>query len=264
MKQFPTLPSIQVPIGKQIYFASDFHLGIPTAADSLLREKLICQWLQTVAKDAHHIFLLGDMFDAWIEYKTVVPKGYVRLLGLLANLTDSGIAISFFTGNHDLWMYGYFQQELNIPVYHTAHHITINSTSFLLGHGDGLGPKDASYKALKYFLRHPACQWLYARLHPNFGLGIANYFSKKGLHKKNVDSIFLGEDKEFLIQFCKEYVEQFPTNYFVFGHRHFKLMYAIKENSSYCNLGDWLSYNSYAVFNGETLVLQEFTKKDGL
>ncbi len=258
MKQFPTLPAIQLPTDKKIYFASDFHLGIPNGADSLAREKLICSWLKIVAKDAAHIFLLGDMFDAWIEYKTVVPKGYTRLLGLLANLTDSGIAIHFFSGNHDLWMYGYFEQELNIPVYHTPHHITINNTTFLLGHGDGLGPKDAGYKALKYFLRHPACQWLYARLHPNLGMGLANYFSRRGLHKKNTDSVFLGEGKEFLILFCKEYQLKCPTNYYIFGHRHYKMMHSIAENSKYCNLGDWLTYNSYAQFDGTELTLQDF------
>ncbi len=250
------LPSIQIPIGKKIYFASDFHLGIPDAATSLQREKIICNWLNTVSKDAAHIYLLGDLFDTWMEYNNVVPKGFVRLLGTLGLLKDKGVNITVFTGNHDLWMYGYFEQELSIPVIHHPVEITINNKLFVLGHGDGLGKGDTRYKILKTFLRSNICQWLFRRIHPNIGLRVATYFSKRGLDKKEKENIFYGEDKEYLIGFCKTYIQQNPSvNYFIFGHRHYKMKYAITATSTYINLGDWLSYNSYAVFDGVTCTL---------
>jgi UDP-2,3-diacylglucosamine hydrolase len=255
---FPHLDDIQLPAGKKIYFASDFHLGIPDHATSLQREKLICTWLDEIAKDAYHIFLLGDIFDAWLEYKTAVPKGFVRLLGKLAQLRDYGIFITAFTGNHDLWMYGYFEQELNIPVHHNPVTVTINNKQFLLGHGDGLGPGDEGYKRLKKFLNNGFCQWLYRWIHPDIGIKMAQYFSYKGIDKKQIDDKFLGEDKEYLILFCKDYLQQQHVDYFLFGHRHYKLEFALPGNSTYINLGDWLQYNSYAVFDGNHCSLQTF------
>jgi UDP-2,3-diacylglucosamine hydrolase len=255
---FPQVDAITLPKGKKIYFASDFHLGIPDAATSLIREKLICAWLDEIKKDAYQIFLLGDIFDAWLEYKTAVPKGFVRLLGKLAQLTDSGIKITAFTGNHDLWMYGYFEQELNIPVYHHPICIRINNQQFVLGHGDGLGPGDAGYKRLKKFLNNKACQWLYQWIHPDIGIRIAQYFSEKGLDKKQTEDTFLGEHKEFLILFCKDYLQQQHADYFLFGHRHYKLCFALNETSTYINLGDWLQYNSYAVYDGLVCSLETY------
>jgi UDP-2,3-diacylglucosamine hydrolase len=258
MTSFPQIAAIQIPAGKKIYFASDFHLGIPDAATSLQREKLICKWLDAISADAHHVFLLGDIFDAWLEYKTVVPKGFTRLLGKLAQLTDSGIGITAFTGNHDLWMYGYFEQELNIPVYHHPIAIQINQKTFLLGHGDGLGPGDHGYKRLKAFLNNKLCQWCYRWVHPDIGVRMANYFSQKGLDKKTDDELFLGEDKEYLILFCKDYIQHNSIDYFVFGHRHFKMEYAVNAQSTYFNLGDWLKYNSYLVYDGQDCLLTDF------
>ncbi len=254
---FNSLPNLTVPSNKKVFFASDFHLGIPNYASSLEREKLICQWLEQVAPEASHIFLLGDLFDAWIEYKHVVPKYYTRFFGTLAKLTDSGVPITVFVGNHDLWMYGYFQQELNIPVYHAPMKININNTTFLIGHGDGLGPGDTKYKALKKIMTNRVCQKLFSWLHPDLGLRFGNYFSQSGYDKKEHEQVFLG-DREYLVQFCKAYVLQEPIQYFVFGHRHYKLQHAINSQSTYINLGDWLHYYSYGVFDGNNFTLKNF------
>lgn len=248
-----------VPEGKKVYFASDFHLGIPDHARSLVREKQICAWLDEVKKDAAHIFLVGDLFDSWLEFKNVVPKGFVRFLGKLAELRDSGIPIEAFTGNHDLWMRGYFQQELDIPVHHEAIRRTINGKTFLIAHGDGLGPGDHGYKFLKSILRNPVCQWLYRRIHPDTGIALASYFSRKGpKHEGEIEEQFKGADKEFLVQYCLEVLQQEKVDYFIFGHRHLALEYPLPGDSLYVNLGDWITFKSYAVFDGQHLKLQYY------
>lgn len=250
-----------LPEGKKIYFASDFHLGIPNRASSLVRERLICRWLDEIKHDAAIIYLVGDMFDAWIEFRNVVPKGFVRFMGKLAELRDSGILIEAFTGNHDLWMRDYFEEELNIPVHHGIVRRIINGKQFLIAHGDGLGPGDKGYKFLKSILRNPLCQWLYRRIHPDTALGIAQYFSERGpKHLGEVEEQFKGAEKEFLVQFCFETLKTEKVDYFIFGHRHLALEYPLPNNSLYVNLGDWINYNSYAMFDGEQLKLHYFGK----
>lgn len=247
---------MMLPPGKKVYFASDFHLGIPNQAKSLERERLICRWLDEIKQDAEHIFLLGDLFDAWLEYKNVVPKGYVRFLGKLAELRDSGIMIEAFTGNHDLWMHGYFESELNIKVHHNEIRRTIQGKEFLLAHGDGLGPGDTGYKILKSILRNPFCQWLYRRVHPDTGIGLASYLSRRGpKHEVHLEDEFKGPDKEYLVQYCQQMLSTEHIDYFIFGHRHLALEYPLSEQSLYVNLGDWIRYNSYAVFDGHDLKL---------
>jgi UDP-2,3-diacylglucosamine hydrolase len=244
---------------KKIYFLSDFHLGAPDAASSLLREKKICRFLDSIKKDAGTIFIVGDLFDFWFEYSTVVPKGYVRILGKMAELSDRGIALHFFVGNHDMWMKNYFQTELNIPVYFEPKEFVFNNTKFLIGHGDGLGPGDKGYKMMKKVFRNPACQWLFGVLPPYFGIGLANYFSRKSRAKTGmVDEVFLGEENEWLIIYSKEVLQKEHFDYFVFGHRHLPIDTALNNGSRYINLGEWIKYNSYAVFNGESLTLQYY------
>jgi len=246
-------------ISKKIYFLSDFHLGAPDAASSLVREKRICRFLDAAKTDAATIFIVGDLFDFWFEYSTVVPKGYVRILGKLAELTDSGIAIHFFVGNHDMWMKNYFQSELNIPVYFEPKTFVFNNKKFLIGHGDGLGPGDKGYKMMKTVFRNPACQWLFGILPPYFGIGLANYFSKKSRAQTGqVDEKFLGEENEWLIIYSKEILQKEHYDYFIFGHRHLPIDVELKGNSRYINLGEWIKYNSYAVFDGDTLTLQYY------
>lgn len=252
---------MQIAAGKKIYFLSDFHLGVPDPASSLEREKKIVRFLDTVKQDAAQVFIVGDLFDFWYEYKTVVPKGYVRILGKMAELTDNGIPIHFFVGNHDMWMRDYFQKELNIPVYFEPAAFDYNGKKFLVGHGDGLGPGDHGYKFLKKVFRNPVCQWLFGILPPAIGVGVANYFSRKSRAKAmaaNKDDQFLGEDKEWLIIHCKEVLQKEHYDYFVFGHRHLPIHFNLTQSSLYVNLGDWLQYDSYAVFDGANLELKYY------
>ncbi|MEI6184394.1 MAG: UDP-2,3-diacylglucosamine diphosphatase, partial [Bacteroidota bacterium] len=171
--------SIHISPQKKVYFISDFHLGVPSHADSLVREKMIVEFLNSIKDQAAAIFLLGDMFDFWYEYKTVVPRGFVRLLGTLAQITDAGIPVHFFVGNHDMWMNNYLQQELNIPVFHDNKEFTFNNKTFLIGHGDGKGPGDKGYKRMKKVFVHPFSKWLYRWLHPDIGMRLAQYLSVK-------------------------------------------------------------------------------------
>jgi UDP-2,3-diacylglucosamine hydrolase len=243
---------MQLPPGKRIYFLSDFHLGAPDHASSLVREKHIVQFLESTRKDAAEIFIVGDLFDFWYEYRTVVPKGYTRILGKMAEITDSGIPVHFFTGNHDMWMKGYFEQELHIPVYHEPRSFEWNDRKFLIGHGDGLGPGDHGYKFMKKIFRNRFCQWLFGILPPAFGVGLANYLSRSSRAVTGqVDDHFLGEEKEWLIGYCKEMLRLSYFDYFIFGHRHLPIDFSLPGGSRYINLGDWIRYNTYAVFDGE-------------
>jgi UDP-2,3-diacylglucosamine hydrolase len=241
---------------KKIYFLSDFHLGAPNAAASLVREKKIIQFLDEITDKAAAIFIIGDMFDFWYEYKKVIPKGYVRLLGKLASITDAGIPIHFFIGNHDMWMSGYFEKELNIPVYHEPKTFTWNDKRFYIGHGDGLGPGDHGYKFIKKVFRNPICKWLFGWLHPDLGIGLANYFSRKSREKTGTgDEHFLGEDNEWLIVYSKEILQTAHYDFFIFGHRHLPIDFQLSANSKYINLGDWISNFTYAEFDGTSLKL---------
>ncbi|MCX2718403.1 UDP-2,3-diacylglucosamine diphosphatase [Lentiprolixibacter aurantiacus] len=250
---------IDIPKGRKIYFASDNHLGAPNRASSLEREKKFVSWLDTVKKDAAVIFLLGDLFDFWFEYKTVVPKGFTRTLGKLAELSDSGIKVYYFVGNHDLWMKGYFEEELQIEVFHAPREFLIQNKLFLIGHGDGLGPGDKGFKRMKKVFTNPVAQWFFKWLHPDWGVRVAQYFSVKNkLISGKEDIKFLGEDKEWLVQYAKRKLEQKDYDYFVFGHRHLPLAIDLDGKAKYINLGDWISYYTFAVFNGETLDLNSY------
>lgn len=250
---------MQLKPGKKIYFLSDFHLGSPDYETSLAREKRIIRFLNEIKEDAAIIFILGDLFDFWFEYKKVVPKGYVRILGKLAELTDNGIIIYFFVGNHDMWMNGYFEKELNIEVFHDPKEFEFNGKKFLIGHGDGLGPGDHRYKMMKKVFRNKFSQALFGMLHPSAGIGLADYFSRKSRAAAGKEEEhFLGEEKEWLIVFAKEELKKHHIDFFVFGHRHLPIEYKLNEESLYFNLGDWMRYNSYAVFDNGTVTLKYF------
>ncbi len=246
--------------GKNIYFLSDFHLGVPTYEASLQREKLIVRFLSEIEDKATAIFIVGDMFDFWYEYKHVVPKGYIRLLGKLAQLADKGIQLHFFVGNHDMWMKSYMQQELNMPVYFEPKEFEWNGKQFLIGHGDGLGPGDKGYKRLKKIFRSPVCQWAFGVLPPQIGIGVANYMSRRSRAKTGTtEEVFLGDDKEWLIQYCRQRLQQKHYDYFIFGHRHLPIDFKLTEHSRYINLGDWLTFFTYAVFDGNDTTLASYT-----
>jgi UDP-2,3-diacylglucosamine hydrolase len=250
---------MEIPAGKKIYFASDFHLGVPVGEASFEREKRIIDWLDHIRQDAFEIYLVGDIFDFWFEYKHAIPKGFVRIQGKIAELVDSGIPVYFFTGNHDMWMFDYFEKELGVKIYREPVHRTYNGKKLLIGHGDGLGPGDRGYKFIKKVFAAKWSQWMFARLHPNFGIALANYFSRKSrIATGDSDSKFLGEDNEWLVQYCKEQEGINPQDYYIFGHRHLPMTIRISERAAYINLGEWIHYNTYAVFDGFETKLQEW------
>ena len=250
---------MQIPAGKKIYFSSDNHLGAPTPEESLPRELKFVRWLDMVKEDAAAIFLLGDLFDFWFEYKTVVPKGFVRVLGKLAEITDSGIPVYFFVGNHDLWMKTYFEDQLNIPTYRDVKEFTFNNQEFLIGHGDGKGPGDKGYKRMKKVFTNPFFNWLFRWLHPEIGMRLAQYLSVKNkIISGDEDKKFLGEDNEWLAQYCKRKLETKNYNYFVFGHRHLPLEIELNPSSKYINLGDWITHFTYGEFSGTEFKLKTF------
>lgn len=242
------------------YFASDLHLGTPNEEKSRVREMLFVKWLDSIKVDAKAIYLVGDIFDFWHEYETVVPKGFVRLLGKLAELSDAGIELHIFTGNHDLWMKYYFTKELGAKVYQQPIQITINDKRFFIGHGDGLGPKDYGYKFIKKIFTNAICKFLFKWLHPDIGTRIAQYLSHQSRFGRGVAEMetFHGEENEWLLIYCKEVLLKEHFDYFIFGHRHLPIDFKLLETSRYINTGDWLHFNTYAVFDGEQLELKSY------
>ena len=250
---------MQIPKGKKIYFASDNHLGAPNPEASAPREKRFVQWLSEIQQDAAALFLLGDLFDFWFEYKTVVPKGFVRVLGKLAEMADAGIPIHFFVGNHDLWMLDYLEKEVGIKVHYQPKEFTFNDRLFFIGHGDGLGPEDKGYKRMKKIFTNPFFQWCFRWLHPDLGMRLGHYLSVKNkLISGEEDAIFLGEDKEWLAQYAKRKYNEKARDYFVFGHRHIPLDIAINDQARYINLGDWITHFTYAEFSENTMALKKW------
>ncbi len=252
--------SLDLPAGQALYFASDFHLGAPNAQVSRERERALVRWLDQIKGNCAHLYLLGDIFDFWFEYRHTVPKGFLRLQGKLAEFSDAGIPITMFHGNHDMWMRGYFEDELGATIVKDNLTLEINGKKLLIGHGDGLGPGDRFYKFLRTVLfRNPFCRWLFARIHPNFGMGLALFWSR-GSRKATAkrDAEFLGEEKEWILQYCKEVEAKTHHDYYVFGHRHLPLDLPVGPDSRYINLGEWLHSNTYGVFSGTQFVLRSF------
>lgn len=250
---------IHLPDNKKIYFASDFHLGVPTHDISLARERKIVAWLESIKEDAFAIYLLGDIFDFWFEYRHAIPKGFIRLQGKLAELRDSGVLIYFFTGNHDMWMFDYFTAELGIPIYREPILLKTDNHLMVVGHGDGLGQGETSYKILKAFFGSGICQWLFARIHPNLGMGIAKFWSKRSRisNMKNSEK-FQGNDREYLMAWCREQEKILHRDYYIFGHRHLTLDLEVAQGSRYLNLGEWVHDSNFAEYNGEKVVLKNF------
>lgn len=243
---------------KKVYFASDFHLGINAFKTSKEREKQLVRWFDQIKEDAEAIYLVGDLFF-WFEYKRAVPKGHVRFLGKLAELSDSGISIYFFTGNHDMWMFRYFEEEFGIPIYREPITREIKGKTFFIGHGDGKGPDDYKYKILKKIFANPLCQWLFERLHPNFGLWLANAWVLKSKGEKPQPPKFYKMEHEWIYQYAVRKSKTIVADYFVFGHRHLPINCLLPNGKSrYINLGDWLFHNSYAVFDGDTMKIEFF------
>ena len=246
---------------KNIYFASDFHLGSPNFAESRKRENRVVRWLDEIAPNCAELFLMGDIFDFWFEYQSVVPKGFVRLQGKLAAMSDAGIKIYFFKGNHDMWVNDYFTKEMGIEIVSDELIIEREGKTFFLHHGDGLGPGDRKYKILRKIFRNPVCQWLFALIPPRIGLGIANAWSRSSRAASSQEEVFMGEDKEWLATYAKEQLAKRHYDYFIFGHRHLPLDLDLGGGSRYLNTGEWLKFSSYAVFDGKHLSLKYFEKE---
>ncbi len=257
-----TKHNIHISTGKKVFFISDHHFGLNEPTPSLNREKLFIKWLDEVKSEAEAIFILGDMFDYWYEYKRAVPKGYVRVLGKLAELTDSGIPIYFFVGNHDMWMIDYLEKEIGITVFYNPEEFIINDKKFLLGHGDGLGPGDKNFKRLKKLFTNKLAQWAFRWLHPDIGLKLVKYLSQRNKLISGIyDYNFHGEEREWLFIYAKEYLKKSDINYFVFGHRHLPLEMPINNNSVYYNTGDWLQHYTYLAFDGNHILQKKYTQQ---
>lgn len=242
--------------GKKIYFASDNHLGAPNLEESLVREKKFVSWLDTIKKDAEAVFLVGDIFDFWFEYNEVVPKGFTRTLGKLAEISDAGVPIHYFAGNHDMWLVDYFQKELNLTVHNKPKIFTVNDKKFFVGHGDGLGPGDKSFKIMKKIFKNPFFNWCFRCVHPDLGIKLGKYLSNKNRLKSSLEDLnFNGNENECLTKYCKEKLKNEHYDYFIFGHRHIPLEIELRPNSTYINLGDWITHFSYAVFDGRRVLL---------
>jgi UDP-2,3-diacylglucosamine hydrolase len=245
--------------GKKIYFISDFHLGMPNDQSSREREKRIVQWLESIKTDAAEIYLLGDIFDFWFEYRYVIPKGFIRLQGKLAELADGGIRIHYFTGNHDMWIFDYLPQEIGMQLYRHPVIKEIDGKKFFIGHGDGLGPGDHSYKLIKKIFACRACQRLFAWVHPRFGMALAHFWSRKSrIATGRYDMEYKGDEKEFLTVFAREQLKKHHIDYFIFGHRHLPLDVPLGNTSRYINLGDWIRFNTYAEWDGQKLTIKKF------
>lgn len=252
------MQEITLKKGKKIYFASDFHFGIPDYAATRQREELVCHWLDSIREDAQVVFLLGDIFDSWMEYKKVVPKGSIRFLGKLAELSDAGIQLVFFTGNHDLWMHGYFQQELNATVFKEPKSFLINGKVFHLSHGDGLCAAERKYRFMKLIIQHPLSQFIYRQLHPDVGLRLADYFSRLGPKHKYQDLQLKSVDEEYQMVYANTLLKKETIHYFIFGHRHIPTLLKLNAESTFINVGDWISYNTFAVFDGKEAILTKY------
>ncbi len=242
--------------GRKVYFFSDLHLGLPTEVPAVEREKKVIRWLDKIRDDAAELFVVGDIFDYWFEYKYVIPKGFTRFLGKMAEFTDRGIPVHFFTGNHDVWMFDYFPEELGIRVHKKPYVYEKNGKRFLIAHGDGLGPGDPGYKLLKGIFTNKTLQWLYKRLHPNFATWLAHRWSRAD--RGDEPSEFMGEEREALFRYAREILTKEYFDYFIFGHRHLALDHPLGEKSRIIYLGDWITLFSYAVFDGKNLQIQYY------
>lgn len=248
---------------KKIYFASDFHLGAPNYKSSLAREKQICAWMDYIQPTCQELFLVGDVFDFWFEYKHAIPRGFVRIQAKIASFTDAGIPVHFFTGNHDMWIFDYLPKELGVQLHRSPVERIFNNKRFFIGHGDGLGPGDFKYKMLKKFFASSICQWLFARLHPNFGIGLANWSSQSSRSATgNSDEKYLGIENEWLAIYSKKKNQEEERDYYLFGHRHLPLELSIPPSAIYMNIGEWLTYCTYAEFDGKKLALLAWNNGD--
>lgn len=239
------------------YFLSDFHLGAGYFSDPIRYEKRVVEFLDTIRDKAKTIYLLGDILDYWYEYRHVVPKGFTRFFGKLAELTDGGVEIYWLIGNHDIWIFDYLPQELGVKIVDGPMIADIGSGRFFLDHGDGVGRRSRSFRMLRSIFRNRICQKLYAAIHPRWTVPFALWWSR-GSREGDAYPRYLGEGKEYLEVFAENYSGEPPVDFFIFGHRHIMLDKPLSNGSRIVILGDWIHFCSYAVFDGENLELRTF------
>lgn len=252
------------PNNKKVYFASDIHLGLGGFEKSLVREKRLVKWLNEIKEDAAALYLLGDVFDFWHDWKRAAPQGFTRFLGKLAEISDSGIPIHLFTGNHDIWIYDYLPREIGLTLHRKEYKTEIFGKKFYLAHGDGMGPGDNGYKLLKWIFTNKFLQWCFKHLlHPDFSLWIGQTWS--GSRRIEIrEPEFYGMDKEWLILHSKEELKKEHFDYLIYGHRHLPGIHKIDEKTTYVNLGDWIGSFTYGVFNGEVFELKKYIEKGSI
>jgi UDP-2,3-diacylglucosamine hydrolase len=243
----------------KIYFASDFHLGLATGSPPLEREKKVVSWLNSVAPDAKEIYLLGDVFDFWWEYKLVVPRGFTRFLGTVSEITDSGIPVHFFTGNHDMWVGDYLSGECGMTIHKAPITALFDGKKFHLAHGEGLGTKSKGYKILLSIFRNKPLQAMYSFLHPSIGIGIGHMWSLNSRLGKGITKEYLGEENEDLIKYARSVLENDKIDYFIFGHRHLAMTVKLQSETEILFLGDWIKNGSYADWDGKTLAFKRLS-----
>ncbi|MBN2664630.1 MAG: UDP-2,3-diacylglucosamine diphosphatase [Bacteroidales bacterium] len=240
-----------------IYFLSDLHIGLPNFEKNIPREKKIVKFLSQIQKNATEIYFLGDVFEFWYEWKYVIPKHFSRFFGKLSELSDAGIKLHYFTGNHDIWAFGYFKTEFGMEIYPKPHEITLGDKKIYLAHGDGLGPGDKMYKILKKFFTNKFFQWCFSNLlHPNLAYKIALQISyHRNACNKNPE---FKAEKEWLIQYAYNMELTQHFDYYIFGHRHIPIDYKINTNASVIMLGDWIKNFTYAVWENNTISLKKY------
>ena len=246
--------------GKKIFFASDAHFGLRLNEDPKKSEKRFVDWLDSIKQEAEALYLLGDMFDYWFEYKTVVPKGYTRFLGKLAEFTDAGIPVFIFTGNHDIWMFGYLSEEVGATIVTSPMEVNLGGKRFYLAHGDGLADPSRSFRFYRFFFRNKFCQWMYKKVHPDWTVPLGYAWSRRNRIKRinGKTEGYMSEEKEYLVRFAKNYPRRDNIDCYIFGHRHIMLDLMIPDNKRIIILGDWITHFSFAVFDGEQLYLKQF------
>ncbi len=254
---------------KNIYFISDAHLGSRALEHRRQQERRLVRFLDEIKDKAEAIYMLGDIFDFWYEYKTVVPRGFTRFLGKVSELTDAGIEVHFFTGNHDIWAYGYLEEECGMTIHRAPETISLADKTFYLAHGDGLGDHDRKFLFLRSVFHNRVCQWLFSKVHPSWGLTLGLNWAKrnrlrhaaKAPNGEGGDPGYRGEANEPLVRYAKEYLASHPdVNYFLFGHRHIELDLMLTHSSRMLILGDWITQCTYAVFDGQQLYLENYVE----
>ncbi|MBR2235393.1 MAG: UDP-2,3-diacylglucosamine diphosphatase [Prevotella sp.] len=246
---------------KPIYFLSDAHLGSWALEHRRMQERRLVRFLDSIKEKAAAIYLLGDMFDFWFEYKYAVPKGYTRFLGKLSELTDLGVEVHYFAGNHDIWTFGYLEKECGVILHKQAITTELYGKVFFLAHGDGLGDPDKKFKFVRYLFHNRACQWAFSTIHPRWGIWFGHTWAKRSRmkHPNGEEPPYMGEDREYLIRYTKQYI-QYHSNvdYFIYGHRHVEIDLQLTKKARVVVLGDWITHFSYVVYDGQHLFLQQY------